>query len=501
VNLRKYQTDPMAFVEDLRIRVDGALVRFGDVMADFQRRRLEDLLPAFQAVSEGRPPEFGEHWWGATKGASKDTDLAAALLWLVIFGRRTDLRIQIGAADADQAGESRWAAKSWLEWNPWLDELIDIQSDAIVNRHTGTRAEIIAADNAGSQGARPDVCLINELSCITKSEFASNLADNAVKVHGVLVVATNAGTVGSWQHQWREIARLSAHWRFHEYNQPAPWLSQRKLDEAARRNTHSRFMRLFWGVWATGGGDALDPDAIRACIVLRGPMPHAPPDSDWQTFGALDIGVKRDRSAFTAVAVNVITTEIRLAACKSWNPAEGPNGQVSIPEVETAVLEMYGRFRLQYVLFDPWQCLGTAQRLNAMGCHFVEFPFSPANLDAMARRLMGAFRNREIQLFDDSELIEGLGQLSLVERPNGAYKLTAAFTETAGHADKAISLAMALAHTDGSDGFIESCRYVLSCGDRLQGGLRVAARTGAWDENGLRGQPVNCREYLTDWNS
>ncbi len=66
------------------------------------------------------------------RSASKDTDLAICLLWLLAFSPRS-LACQIGAADEDQADELRKAAKGILRANAWLSGTIDIQANRIIN--------------------------------------------------------------------------------------------------------------------------------------------------------------------------------------------------------------------------------------------------------------------------------------------------------------------------------------------------------------------------------
>src|SRR5262249_22063471 len=146
------------------------------------------------------------------KGASKDSDAAVCLLWLLAFSRRP-LACQVGAADLDQADELRKAAKGIWRLNPWLQDTITIQNWTIKNPRTEAQCDIISADVAGSHGARPDLLILNELSHVTKQEFAMNLLDNASKVpHGLVVVATNAGLCPSWQFGLRELARTSPRW-------------------------------------------------------------------------------------------------------------------------------------------------------------------------------------------------------------------------------------------------------------------------------------------------
>src|SRR5438309_1507312 len=110
VDIRRYASDPAAFAEALAIQSARGKSRFGDVMADFQRERFAAIAPALIAVARGEQPPIGRYWWEASKGCSKDSDLAVCLLWLLAFSSRP-ITAQIGAADQDQADELRKAAK------------------------------------------------------------------------------------------------------------------------------------------------------------------------------------------------------------------------------------------------------------------------------------------------------------------------------------------------------------------------------------------------------
>src|SRR5262249_30570607 len=156
------------------------------------------------------------------------------------------------------AGEVRKACKDIVRLNPWLQSSIDIQAWKICNTRTDSACEIIAADLAGLHGARADVLILNELSHVTKEDFAKKLFDHDSKVpHGLVLVATNAGLVPSWQFDLREMARTSERWHFSAYTQPAPWLDPREIEEAQRRNSGNRFARLWEGQWVPESGDAL----------------------------------------------------------------------------------------------------------------------------------------------------------------------------------------------------------------------------------------------------
>lgn len=447
--LRRVAADPAAFQEAIVIPSAHGAQRFGDCMADFQRERFASINLSLVAVAKGEMPPIGRHWWEATKGGSKDSDLAVCLLWLLAFTRRP-LVCQIGAADQDQADELRKAAKDILRLNPWLAQRVSVQTWRIVCEATDSTAEILAADVAGSHGARPDVLILNELSHITRTEFAENLLDNAAKVpRGLVVIATNAGFTGTWQAKWREIAKESPSWNFHALSQPSPWLKQSDIDEARRRNPAARFLRLWYGVWASGAGDAIDPADIAAAVDpdLR---PLAKGVDGFSFVAGLDLGISHDHSALIVLGCNAATQRVCLAECQSWRPSPA-TGRVDLVAVETAVADSHRRFSLHSVCYDPYQAALMAQRLAKAGVTMREVPFVGANLNLMASTLLDVFRSRRIDLYHDARLLADLSRLTIVERSYG-FRLDAT-RDADGHADVATALAIALPTA------VEQCQY------------------------------------------
>lgn len=476
--LQRFAVDPAAFRAALVIPGARGPARLGEVMADFQRRDFAALDPAFVALAKGTKPPVGRYWWERTKGASKDTDLAVMLLWLLAFTQRP-LACQVGAADADQADELRKAAKGILWCNEWLTTLVEIQAWSILSKRMEARCDIIAADVAGSHGARPDLLILNELSHVNKQEFAENLLDNAAKVpHGVVCVATNAGFNPSWQWEWRENARTSERWYFSAYQQPAPWLDPAEMEEARKRNSPQRFARLWRGEWVSGSGDALAADDLAAALTQTRPMDGTEPG--WAFYGGLDIGHVHDASSLVVVGLHVGHDEtaddpepqalpdqmesmidlgiierpfqprpvvrhpgngrVRLARCLSWIPTVQAKLDLSL--VKQAVVEAHRRFGLVRLLYDPSQAhyLAGECRKEA-GVPMEECYFTGANHQGMAQTLMELMRRRELDLYRDDLLLADLRQLRILERAGG-FRFEAPRTAQ-GHCDRAIALALA----------------------------------------------------------
>jgi hypothetical protein len=434
-----HASDPMEFALSLMIPTPRGDYPAREIWADFQRERFAALAVDLLALQLKREPTYKQHWWEATKGASKDSDLAIAVLWLLAFSSRP-LRGMVGAADQDQAAEMRLAAGSLLNANPWLSERIKIDKWKLLCEASGASVEIIAADVAGSHGSRPDFLVLNELHAITegKKEFALNMLDNASKVPwGIRLIATNAGFTGTWQWTWRERARTSDRWYFHRWAEPAPWLTPEDLEEARARNSNTRYLRLWQGVWVPATGDALDQADIEAAVTMPGP--HLGPIDGYLYAAGLDLGVKRDHSALVIVGTKPGSGRVAVAASRSWTPI---GGKVDLIEVRDAVLEAARVFSLGAVAYDPFQAELMAQELTAAGIPTMEQKFVGGNLDMMASTLMQAFRGRTIDLYPDPELVADLRRLTIEERRFG-HKLVSASDEQ-GHADRAIALSIIL---------------------------------------------------------
>lgn len=429
-------TDPAAFRAELVFPSAHGPARFGDVLAPFQARDFAALDPALLALAAGQKPDIGRFWWERTKGASKDTDLAVALLWLLAFSPRP-LACQVGAADQDQADELRKAARGILRLNPWLSQVLDVQSWSIVNDRTDSVCEIIAADVAGSHGARPDLLVINELSHIGKQEFAENLLDNASKVpHGLVCIATNAGFTDSWQWPLRELARTSPRWYWSAHTEPAPWLDPAEIEEARRRNSPARFARLWRGQWVRGMGDALTSEDIDAAVNQTGPMYGN--DRGWVMYAGLDLGISRDHAARCVICLR--DGRLRLASIRSWAPP--PGGKIDLTAVEDDMVETHRRYDFHAGLFDTWQAELMGQRLRAQGVPMVGVPFTVLTLQQMASVILERFTSRSIDLFDDEGLRRDLHALKLLDRGT-SFRLDAPRNKS-GHGDRGTAFCLSV---------------------------------------------------------
>jgi phage terminase large subunit-like protein len=92
------------------------------------------------------------------------------------------------------------------------------------------------------------------------------------------------------------------------------------------------------------------------------------------------------------------------------------------------------------VVLDPWQMVGTAQRLQDRGIKVEEFVFSSASVGHLATTLHLLLRDRALALPDDPELLDELANVRLRETSPGVLRMD---HDPDKHDDRAITLAMA----------------------------------------------------------
>ncbi len=507
IDLQKLQSDPAKFQDGLFVPSAYGQRRFGEIMADFQRERFELFNPSLLAVARHETPPISRFWDERTKGASKDSDWAVNVLWMLVFSRR-QLRIQIGAYDSDQADELRLIVKGVLKidapLNRFLGQVIDVQTDKIVNKRTDSVCEILTSDKLGSHGSRPDVVLINELTHQKDRGFAETLLDNADKMPGgMVVIATNSGHDPSWQLEWKQTFAASSRWRILEFNEPSPWVDEEALIESERRNSRGRYLRLWWGQWLADTGDAIDPADIDACIVQRGPMTGSEPG--WLFVAGLDIGIRKHATGFVVVGRHVGWSEeiqapprklspvhhgmidagiweeptpevdhvwhepshrLRLAHAKCWKPK--PGKRVSLEAVKVEIIRAHERFNLAGIAMDPHQGEHLAELLEREGVPVIRTPQTTSSLQDQATATIEAFQERMIDLFPAEDLIADLKRLQIKDT---GLKVRLVSPEIAadngagtGHGDlaSALSFALSLSKARGCIGNLRESSIIIA---------------------------------------
>jgi hypothetical protein len=440
--------DFLTFIRGLQVPTqDKGPMLFENVMAPFQREFFEDIAPSLHALRRGELPECQRWWVERTKKASKDGDLGAILLWLIAFPIRP-FKIQVGAADTEQAAIVKERIEHLLYWNPWLNERVMIRNNRVIGPRQRAMLTILAADVQGAHGGTPDLVVINELSHITKWEFAENMMSNADGVaRGMVIVATNAGFRGTPAEDWRKNATTSPRWKAYILDKPAPWTNQSFLEEARRMLPASKYNRLWWGRWSSGKGDAINEEDLEACFKYDIKQLEEP-EKGWVYVGGLDLGYKHDHAGFVLLGIppktkDKIPRHVRLVWMQGWEPG-GPRHEVDLIDVRRTIYQIHQTFRPIWIGYDPEQAVHPAQMLRSKGVPMEPVPFTAGSLKRMASTFTQATSQRWLWCYDNEQgtLRRDFGKFSLVEKSYGVR--LEATRDVYGHADVGTALLIAL---------------------------------------------------------
>jgi phage terminase large subunit-like protein len=479
---------------DLLVECDGEPRRLGDVLDPWQRDDFEALEPGWNAVVQGGPTKGVRlrAYLERPRGHSKTTDLAIMAASVLALATRPITGV-VAAADADQAALLRKAIQTLIRLNPIIDasRTVDVAGEAVPgcleaqqwrvrNVGTGSELEIISSDAASSYGLLADFIIADELVHWRSRELWDSLLSAAAKKKTCMFVCiSNAGTGqgSSWQWKAREVCRQDRGWYFSRLEGPsATWITADRLEEQRRHLPEIAYRRLWLNQWTTGSGDAIAPDALAAALNQSGPLEPGP---GWTFSAGLDLGLTRDASALVVVGRNVgwaepipqppryrsrlteclidqglleaapdpepdyrdhpATGRTRLAVVRLWRPR---GNKVSLEEVERAILHVHARYNLACLAFDPWQAQYLGERLTNQGVPVEAVDPTPSNLKAQATVLLEAFSERQIDLYEDADLLEDLRNLLVVERQYG-IRLDSP-RGPSGHGDAASALSLAL---------------------------------------------------------
>ncbi len=435
-----YATDPMAYFADSIIPAGDGDSRLGDVWADFQIEAFRVLADCMLAVAAGRKPPYRGLWIERTKGASKDSDVGLALMWLLLFSVRPQT-IELGADDLDQILETYKAMKDDLRLNPWKASRVTAFRRKISNTETGSECLFLACDDSGSHGSRPSVTVCNELSHVGNDTFTQTMMDNADKIsRNLVIIATNAGELATWQHKWREDYRTDPDWWFQKVDIVAPWIDPKNVAGAKRRNPPGRFARLWEGIWGTPGGDAIPATSIERAIKHDAPMTWRPPE--WHAGGiGVDLGLVSHHASLVVVLGCYEQQAVRVALVRDFPPP------VDLEDVYQGILSAGQQFGVRFLAYDTWEMARLSQQLAGRGFDIEPCRPTPRILTRQSATMREVFREGTIELYhggDADLLIEDMYSTRVIIKSYGE-RLDWPENEH-GHCDRAAAMANILPH-------------------------------------------------------
>jgi phage terminase large subunit-like protein len=184
-----------------------------------------------------------------------------------------------------------------------------------------------------------------------------------------------------------------------------------------------------------------------------------------------------------AVAYDQDAKCVRLVAHKIFTPTPGDPIDFEAT-IERTLREWYERFRLQQVLFDPYQMAAVSQRLAQDGIPIEEYPMTVPNLTAATSNLFDLISARQLVLYPDAAMRLAISHAIIVESARG-WRLDKLKQSHKIDVVVALSLAaLAAVRVGGQPGYDVSMNWVFGDDDgrlippAVSGSIRGGSRVG-----------------------
>jgi Phage Terminase len=428
--------------------VAEALALLGGLVLDDGRRWAEVAEPwqlaDAEAVLDGADAGPRRHFQLRPRGASKTTDAAAVALALLVTEAPPRSRSHAYAVDQDQAGELLDALSGFVTRTPGLAGAVRLEAAKATAVRSEATLQVEASDAASAFGRRPWLLLVDELSQWPRTPNHIRLWGAIVsalpkRADSRLLVISMAGSPTHPAYRvWRR-AEASGDWRASQVPGPCPWWSPADVAATRAELTEAEFRQYVLAEWCESD-DALTTEGdVVACVTHARPLP---PRAGVRYVLSVDVGTRRDRTAVAVAHLEPSPAGRRVVVDRVLRWSGSRLRPVQLGEVEASLLRLHREYHGAPLVFDFHQAAQLTERLRAAGVRCVEYPFTMAGVNRLARVLHGALRDRAIGLPDDPVLLEELQQVRIVQMGPGAVKLA---NPPGTHDDQAVAVALAAA--------------------------------------------------------
>lgn len=461
--------DPMFFFKNTIIAGPKGECKLGDVWADFQKRDFKAFTPALEYLAgiSDKKPKHQRFFIQRSRGSSKTSDIALVVLWLLLFSKKA-LQGYCVAEDKAQAGLIRQQMIQILQYNNWIEDILDIKKVEVENKHTRSIMKIESSDEMSSFGWTPDFMICDEFSHWTKEGFWASVASSFAKrvgAGGILIVACNAGAGHDWKYQVKQAAMDNPLWYHDAPHSYAPWYSEKDIKEQRDILPKAEFKRLWENEWAASIGEFVTVEEADRCIDPNLVRVDSTQCDGWVYVASIDYAEKNDR---TVGCVTHFFGEDQDNAtiyvdCMDVLDPESYDGSIRLEYVEQWIRNVqndFGGSKGQvYFVVDQYQLLYLIQKLGGEGFNIEPFDFGAGvgnwEMSLILRQLIlhqkvkwyegcGTIYNPDGTPFKPEDgrddLSTELGNLTVKKMYNGS-KWRIDHTDNA-HDDRAIALGM-----------------------------------------------------------
>ena len=223
-----------------------------------------------------------------------------------------------------------------------------------------------------------------------------------------------------------------------------PWQTEKYIEAQMASERPASFLRLHLNQWVTSHEEYIPIewwDYATKAYSANMSLWKDHPFEEWPIVIGVDAGLKRDSTALVAVGYDAKRGKVGVCYHKVWTPSKDDQVDLDIT-VEKELLELYNRYKVVSIVYDPTHLIQTMLRLKSKGLPTTAFQQSPSNMIAASQLLYDLLKNRNLEAYPD-ETIRRHIQMAVAESNSRGFRIVKTKTNAKHHIDAAIALAMA----------------------------------------------------------
>jgi len=425
--LERWRANPIVFIEQILCDPET-----GEpfVLSEAERNFLQ---LAFKLKENGKLL-YPELVFGAIKKSGKTTLAAIIMLTMVLlFESRFGEGICV-ANDLEQAQSRVFAViKRIIAASPMLKPEANVTANKIVFPAFFDATIIsLASDAASGAGANPTIVCVDEGWGVTSERsrrFVDEMVISPARKISCRLLVSYAGF--SNESNWLEeiytrgmsLPEIGPNLHagdgtlFAWHHEPiAPWQDEEWIAQMRKELRPNQFLRMIENRFVASEATFIEPSEWDRCVV-----PTLRPQIANQLLPiwiGVDASVKHDSSAVVAVTYDIKAQQVILVCHRVFQPS--PTDPLNFEAtIEATLLDLNSRFQIRQVLFDPYQMVGTAQRLAKSGIRIEEFSQSSPNLTAASQQLYDLIKDQNLRLYPDTAMRLAMTRTIAVESARG----------------------------------------------------------------------------------
>jgi len=237
-----------------------------------------------------------------------------------------------------------------------------------------------------------------------------------------------------------ENSRLFTYWT----HEPAmPWQTEKYYDEQMASERPSMFMRLHLNQWVTSQESYIPIewwDAAEKHYEASADRWIDHPFKYLPITIAVDAGVTQDCTAIVAVGYDAKRAKIGLVTHTIWTPEK--DQQIDLDQVEKKLLELYNRYQVASIVYDPKHLMQMMYRLKNSGLPVTPFEQTEGNLISGSQLLFELLKNRNVEAYPAPDLRKHV-QMAVAKTTQRGFRIVKDKVSKRHHVDGAVALMMA----------------------------------------------------------